>query len=41
MVWRIEKSEKIEWNEMVRICGANGGNIAKRGFASHVRHCGS
>ena len=25
MVQRIEKNEKIEWNGMVRMCGANGG----------------
>ena len=25
MIWRIEKSEKIEWNGIVRIGGANGG----------------
>ena len=31
MVWRIEKSEKTEWNGMGRMVGANGGQ-SNKGF---------
>ena len=35
MVWRIEKSEKMEWNRMVRMGGANRGKFQNSANLPH------